>query len=175
MDEVFTYITDPCDPLDKPVETCLCYKDADGYDETPDTEDDWQCLPPEYGTGTVTFSKIDDDEDYFHVEASGLTADYWYYFELIDKGECCDEWTVLGDDLYGRFYGQADGDGDLEIEFTWEIDDHEYIEVNVKNADWVAKLDPSDYGNEDDDWIYTGQGWDYVLYACSTVPLGCGC
>jgi len=39
----------------------------------------------------------------------------------------------------------------------------------MKNADWVALLEPSTHGVPSE-WIHTGQGWDYVLYGAITIP-----
>lgn len=58
--------------------------------------------------------------------------------------------------------------GDVEVTFSWSISSHTDIEINMKNTDWVALLEPSMHGVPSE-WIYTGQGWDYVLYGATTI------
>jgi len=106
------------------------------------------------------------------LNAHDLTPGDWYYVELVDKGSDGTDWAPIvggNPDTYSMFYGQADSDGDVHISFSWSVPIGAYVEVNMKNADWVALGDPSTYGNADNDWIYTGQGWDHVLYAADTI------
>ena len=67
-------------------------------------------------------------------------------------------------------YGQADAYGDVDILFSLSVADHTNIEVNLKNADNVALLEPSHYGVPAEWILGTGQGWDYVLYGATTIP-----
>ncbi len=101
-----------------------------------------------------------------HLVAHKLTAEKWYYVELVDKTS--GGWVPFSDDRFSHFYGQADGYGNVEVTFNWRINGHINIEVNLKNADWVALLEPSTYGVPSE-WIYTGQGWDYVLYGATKI------
>lgn len=104
-----------------------------------------------------------------------LEPTHWYYVELNDK--CAEEWTVIDEwdaSRRNRFYGQADSAGYVNIDFEWDIDSEiGCMEVNMKNADNVALLDPSTYGVTSEWIIGTGQGWDYVLYALDTIPNTC--
>lgn len=107
-----------------------------------------------------------------HLVVHKLTPGDWYYVELVEKDSDCLGWNPVGDDRYSRFYGQADAYGNVNMTFSWQIGSPTNLEVNMKNADWVALLDPSAYGVPSE-WIYTGQGWDYVLYGATTVPNHC--
>lgn len=101
-----------------------------------------------------------------HLVCHRLTPGDWYYVELVDKSS---GYNPFNDDRYSRFYGQADMYGDVDINFSWDTSGHSSIEVNLKNADWVALLEPSTYGVPAE-WIYTGQGWGFVLYGATTIP-----
>lgn len=99
------------------------------------------------------------------LNAHGLVPGDWHLVELVDKDVDDTGWTVLSPDNYSSFYGQADSDGNVNIAFSLDIGTAADIEVNLKNADNVALLEPST-GGVPEEWILgTGQGWGFVLYA----------
>ena len=126
----------------------------------------WNPLPRSTSAFGMGKFSIKGDTLTMRLVAHKLTAGNWYYVELVDKSS---GWEPFNDDRYSRFYGQADASGDVHISFSWDITGHSDIEVNLKNADWVALLEPSTHGTPAE-WIYTGQGWDYVLYGATTIP-----
>ncbi len=104
------------------------------------------------------------------IKATGLEPGWWYYVEMNEK--TAPTWTVIGDgvaDSYNMFYGQADVDGNVKIEFIWDVTGHNDIEVNMKTAENVALLNPSTYGVPSEWILGTGFGWDYVLYGASLI------
>mgnify|MGYP000100085616 CR=1 FL=1 len=126
----------------------------------------WEPLPRATNPFGMGKFSIKDNTLTMHLVCHKLTPGDWYYVELVDKSS---GWSPFNDDRYSRFYGQADASGDANIIFSWNITSHSDIEVNLKNADWVALLEPSAHGVPAE-WIYTGQGWDYILYGATTIP-----
>ena len=157
-------IADPVD-FDKKVEKGIYYLVA--------KDENWNPLPRSNNAfGKAKFS-INDDELKMRLSAHKLIPDNWYMVEIIDWNI---DWAlsdVLSDDRYNRFYGQADEEGNVHISFTWDISgsDNDMLEINLKNADNVALLDPSTYGVPSEWIIGTGQGWDHVLYGTTTISL----
>ena len=139
-------------------------------------DSNWDILPNEYGFGMGKFT-VESGVLTMRLTVHNLVAGNWYYVELVDV--TAGGYNVLdkhypsevGDaDSYSSFYGQANAEGDVHITFTWSVGTGILLEVNLKNADWVALENPSTYGNEDGDWIFTEQGWGYVLYGATTIP-----
>jgi len=113
--------------------------------------------------GKLTYKLSDGTLDVV-LNAKGLVPGDWYLAEVVDKGVDDSGWDVLSPNNYSSFYGQANGGGNVHIAFSLDVGDAADMEVNLKNADWVALLEPSTIGVPEE-WIYTGQGWDFVLYA----------
>ena len=135
----------------------------------------WAILPKPHNPWADAKFDIDGNMLTMRIKAHGLTPGDWYFVELVDKSS---GWNAIdktfpsavGDaDSYSQFYGQANHGGKVDISFSWDITGHDDIEVNLKNADWVALLEPSEYGLPIE-WINTGQGWGYVLYGAITIP-----
>ena len=127
----------------------------------------WKPLPRATNPFGMGKFSIEEGTLTMHLVAHKLTPGDWYYVELVDK--TAGGWTPLNDDRYSQFYGQADASGDVDLTFSCNIGSYGYVEVNLKNADWVALLEPSTHGIPAE-WIYTGQGWGYVLYGATTIP-----
>ena len=136
------------------------------YDFVTKEPINWTVLPRSSNAFGMGKFSIEDGILTMKINAHKLTPLAWYYVEIVSKDP---SWTPINDDRFSRFYGQAKEDGTLIIKFSWNVSGYNDIEVNIKNADWVALLDPSDYGNEDGDWLYTGQGWDFVLYGGTLI------
>ena len=113
------------------------------------------------------------------LNAKGLTPGNWYYAELADVSSgynVIDKHSPsqVGDaDSYAQFYAQANGGGNIHRQFSWtgSIASGMAIEVNIKNADNVALLNPSTYGVPAEWILGTGQGWGYVLYSEDTIAV----
>ena len=127
----------------------------------------WDPLPRSTSAFGMGKFSIKDDTLTMRLVAHKLTPGNWYYVELVDKSS---GWAPFNDDRCSRFYGQADASGNVKMTFSWDITGHRDIEVNMKNADNVALLDPSTYGVPAEWILGTGQGWDYVLYGATTIP-----
>ena len=103
------------------------------------------------------------------LNAKGLVHGNWYLIELNDKNAAT--WTVISPDNYNSFYAQANGGGNIHAAFSLTVASGMAVEVNVKNADNVALLNPSTYGVPAEWILGTGQGWSYVLYSEDTIPV----
>lgn len=102
------------------------------------------------------------------INAHNLIAGDWYLVEIVDKSA---GWNPISPDNYASFYGQADADGNLKITVAQTVTSGMTIEINMKNADNVALLEPSTYGVPSEWIIGTGQGWDYVLYGSTLISI----
>lgn len=167
--------------IDKKVSKGIYYlvkKDNVGPDGIPDTGDETWAIQPR-STNAFGMGKFSVELGILTMRlvAHKLTPGNWYYVELVDLTSGWNpidkHWpSQVGDaDSYNRFYGQADNDGDVVISFSWNISGHNNIEVNMKNADNVALLEPSTYGVPGEWILGTGQGWDYVLYGRTTIQM----
>jgi len=134
----------------------------------------WNPLPREtsaFGMGKFSIEVVGTTEMLtMRIVAHKLTPYNWYFVELVDKAS--GGWTPLNPqhvqaNIYTMFYGQADDEGNVIIEFTWDIAGHD-VEVNMKNADWVPLFDGATLGDPTE-WIHTGQGWGYVLYGMTLL------
>ena len=85
-----------------------------------------------------------------NIVAHKLTPGDWYRVELKDKGSNNGTPLNNGDpfDNDAQFYGQADDEGNVKINFSFDISGYDHVEINVKNANSV-----------------------YVLYGMTTIPL----
>jgi len=73
-----------------------------------------------------------------HLVAYKLTTGNLYYVKFVDKSL---GWNLFDGDRYSSFYRKVDEYGDVEVTFSWSISSHTDIEINMKNADWVALLE----------------------------------
>ncbi len=140
-----------------------------------DPDNNWQCKE-EGATGVFSYFANNPFAP-MYINAEGLVPDYWYRVELVNKGSDCCTWEPLNSgtahDNRVMYYAQADSEGKLFMEFVHDINGYEYVEPNVKNADWVPLSDDAPY-EVSSEWIYTGQGWGFVLYGKTTFPKECG-
>jgi hypothetical protein len=155
----------------------LVAKDTVGPDGIPDTGDEtWATLSYE---GKLKY-QVSDGMVCVVLNASGLVPGNWYYAQLIDKqgggyvpvNENGD--GVAGDnDCYAMFYDQANGGGNIHISFCTSMDivSGQELEINVKNAEWAALLNPSTPGTVAEWAGPTAQGWDAVLFSEATIPM----
>ncbi|MCI5195555.1 MAG: hypothetical protein D3919_04855 [Candidatus Electrothrix sp. AW5] len=103
------------------------------------------------------------------LNAKGLTPSLYYQCEVVSKGADGTDWNVLNPTEYNYYYGQANDDGNIHVDFCLDVNDATDIEVNVKNAQWAPLLNPSKYGVLHE-WAHTpGQGYDYIYYAESEI------
>lgn len=163
---IITVLADPTD-YDKKADLGIYYLVA----KDPNT---WEPLPRETNPFGMGKFSIEGGTLTMRLVAHKLTPGNWYFVELVDKEPGGTGWIPLNpQDVQGnvlvQFYGQADEDGDVKITFTWSIVGHDYVEIDMKNADWVPRWDKAALGNPAQ-WIYTGQGWSYVLYGATTIP-----
>lgn len=100
------------------------------------------------------------------ITAHKLTPGNWYFVEVVDKAG--GGWVVISDDRYADFYARANKNGRLDITIGVDIEGAE-VEVNIKNAENVALLNPSTYGVPVEWILGTGQGWEYVLYGMTLL------
>ncbi|MBW7995694.1 MAG: hypothetical protein FVQ81_03790 [Candidatus Glassbacteria bacterium] len=127
----------------------------------------WQALPRGAGAFGMGKFSIENGTLTMRLVAHRLTPGNYYTVELVDKTG--GGWNPFSDDRYSRFYGQADEDGNVKINFSWDISGHSNIELNLKNADNVALLDPSTYGVPSEWILGTGQGWDSILFGATQL------
>ena len=132
----------------------------------------WNPLPRETSAFGMGKFSIADGTLTMRIVAHKLTPYNWYFVELVDKTG--GGWNPLNpqnvqENVLVQFYGQADEYGDVVIEFTFDITAYSgFVEVNMKNADWVPLFDGATLGDPSE-WIYTGQGWDFVLYGMTLL------
>ena len=140
-------------------------KDNLGPDGIPNTGDEtWVVLRD---AGKFTYKLLSGTMLDVVLNAKGLVPGDWYYVEVVDKPT----WTVLSPNNYSSFYAQANGGGNIHAEFSCGVATGMAVEVNVKNAEWAALLEPSTIGVPSE-WVGpTGQGWGYVLYSEATISI----
>lgn len=117
--------------------------------------------------GKLTY-KISDDILDVVLNAQELVPGNWYLVEVVDKST---GWNPISPDNYSSFYAQANGGGNIHADFSCSVESGMDVEVNVKNAENVALLEPSAYGVPEEWILGTGQGWDYVLYSEALIAI----
>ena len=118
--------------------------------------------------GKLTYSISDGTLDVV-LNAKGLVPGDWYLIELNDKN--AGSWTVISPNDYSSFYAQANDEGNIHAAFSCTVASGMAVEVNVKNAEWAALLEPSTIGVPSEWAGPTGQGWSYVLYSEDTIAI----